>query len=126
MSYSWKPLSPEASTFPHTHTHNILREHREPSAHLCTNKPFKTLYVGLSRSNLGQLKCVRSPGVIGAISAIKIEYIISVYPLLQHHRVGNNILFTQYFVHEIIASSITFAGWNLPKVKYTYNHKYSL
>ena len=21
VSYSWKPLSPEASTFPHTHTH---------------------------------------------------------------------------------------------------------
>ena len=44
VSYSWKPLSPEASTFPHTHTHththNILREHREPSAHSRTNKPF--------------------------------------------------------------------------------------
>ena len=40
MSYSWKPLSPEASTFPHTHTHNVLREHREPSAHSHTNKPF--------------------------------------------------------------------------------------
>ena len=40
VSYSWKPLSPEASTFPHTHTHNVLREHREPSAHLRTNKPF--------------------------------------------------------------------------------------
>ena len=40
MSYSWKPLSPEASTFPHTHTHNVLREHREPSAHSRTNKPF--------------------------------------------------------------------------------------
>ena len=51
---------------------------------------------------LGQLKCVRSPGVIGAISAIIIEYIISVYPLLRHHRVGKNIRFTQYFIHEII------------------------
>ena len=44
VSYSWKPLSPEASTFPHTHTHththNVLREHREPSAHSRTNKPF--------------------------------------------------------------------------------------
>ena len=40
VSYSWKPLSPEASTFPHTHTHNVLREHREPSAHLRTNNPF--------------------------------------------------------------------------------------
>ena len=26
-------LSPEASTFPHTHTHNILRELQEPSTH---------------------------------------------------------------------------------------------
>ena len=44
VSYSWKPLSPEASTFPHTHTHththNVLREHWEPSAHSRTNKPF--------------------------------------------------------------------------------------
>ena len=43
-----------------------------------------------------------SPGVIGAISVIIIEYIISVYPLLRHHRVGKNIRFTQYFIHEII------------------------
>ena len=41
VSYSWKPLSPEASTFPHTHTHNILHEHREPSAHSRTSKPFR-------------------------------------------------------------------------------------
>ena len=45
VSYSWKPLSPEASSFPPpppppTHTHNVLREHREPSAHSRTNKPF--------------------------------------------------------------------------------------
>ena len=40
VSYSWKPLSPEASTFPDTHTHNVLREHRQPSAHSRTNKPF--------------------------------------------------------------------------------------
>ena len=45
VSYSWKPLSPEASTFPHTHTHNILREHREPSAHSRTNKPFRLVRV---------------------------------------------------------------------------------
>ena len=82
--------------------------------------------MGLLRSNLGQLKCVRSPGVIGAIFAIIIEYIISVYSLLQHHRVGKNIRFTQYFIHEIISSLITFAGYNHPKVQYTYNRKYSL
>ena len=43
VSYSWKPLSPEASTFPPppTHTHNVLREHWEPSAHSRTNKPFR-------------------------------------------------------------------------------------
>ena len=42
--------------------------------------------MGLSHSNLGQLKCVRSPGIFGAISAIIIRYIISVYTPLQYHR----------------------------------------
>ena len=46
-----------------------------------------TLYTGLSHSNLGQLKCVRPPGILGAISAIIIGYIISVYTPLQYHRV---------------------------------------
>ena len=41
---------------------------------------------GPSHSNLGQLKCVRSPGIFGAISAIIIEYIISVYTPLRYHR----------------------------------------
>ena len=41
----------------------------------------------LSHSNLGQLKCVRPPGIIGAISAIIIGYITSVYPLLRYHKV---------------------------------------
>ena len=40
VSYSWKPLSPEASTFPHTHTHHILCELQEPSAHSRLNYPF--------------------------------------------------------------------------------------
>ena len=40
VSYSWNPLSPEASTFPHTHTHNILRELQEPSAHSRIKEPF--------------------------------------------------------------------------------------
>ena len=42
--------------------------------------------MGLSHSNLGQLKCVRSPGIFGAISAIIIGYINSVYTPLQYHR----------------------------------------
>ena len=33
-----KFISPHTHT--HTHMHNVLREHREPSAHLRTNKPF--------------------------------------------------------------------------------------
>ena len=43
--------------------------------------------MGLSHSNLGQLKCIRSPGILGAISAIIIEYITSVYTPLRNHRV---------------------------------------
>ena len=31
--FSWKPLSPEASTFPHSHTHNDVRELQEPSTY---------------------------------------------------------------------------------------------
>ena len=38
-------------------------------------------------ADLGQLKCVRSPGIFGAISAIIIGYITSVYPLLRYHKV---------------------------------------
>ena len=83
--------------------------------------------MGLLRSNLGQLKCVRSPGVIGAISAIIIEYIISVYPLLRHHRVGKKISASPSIVYmRSFSSLITFAGYNYPKVRYTYNRKYSL
>ena len=59
VSYSWKPLSPEASTFPPTHTHthtlNVLREHREPSAHSHTNKPFtQNVHSG---QQAGTMKC---------------------------------------------------------------------
>ena len=42
--------------------------------------------MGLSHSNLGQLKCVRPPGILEAISAIIIGYIISVYTPLRYHR----------------------------------------
>ena len=80
--------------------------------------------MGLLRSNLGQLKCVRSPGVIGAISAIIIEYIISVYPLLRHHRVGKNNASPSIVYMRSFSSLITFAGYNHPKVRYTYNRKY--
>ena len=41
---------------------------------------------GLFHSNLGQLKCIRPPGIFGAISAIIIGYIISVYTPLRYHR----------------------------------------
>ena len=41
---------------------------------------------GLSHSSLGQLKCIRPPGIFGAISAIIIGYIISVYTPLRYHR----------------------------------------
>ena len=46
MSYSWKPLSPEASTFPHTHTHTHTHNitsyaNIENLLHICIqNKPF--------------------------------------------------------------------------------------
>ena len=53
--YSWKPLSPEASTFPHTHTHNILCEHQEPSAHSHTNKPFNIM------SEMSKILCIQWP-----------------------------------------------------------------
>ena len=45
VSYSWKPLSPEASTFPHTHTHNIVRELQEPSTHSHLINPLQHLNV---------------------------------------------------------------------------------
>ena len=45
-----------------------------------------TLYMGLSHSNLGQLKCDRPPGIFGAISTIIIEYIMGVYTPLRYHR----------------------------------------
>ena len=53
-------------------------------------------------SNLGQLKCIRLPGIIGAISPIIIEYIISVSTLLRYLESENHILLTRYFIHEIL------------------------
>ena len=52
VSYSWKPLSPEASTFPHTHTHNIVCELQEPSTHSRTNKPFNIQQTEVSHVQL--------------------------------------------------------------------------
>ena len=63
------------------------------------NKPRMSNY---TRSNLGQLKCVRPPGIIGAISAIIIEYIISVSTLLRYLESENHIFLTHYFIHEIL------------------------
>ena len=63
------------------------------------------------RSNLGQLKCVRLPSILGAISAIIIEYINSVYTPLRYFESENHIYFTHYFVHEILRLLIcNFAG----------------
>ena len=50
---------------------------------------FNHTMVGLvinPHSSLGQLKCVRPPGIFGAISTIIIGYIISVYTPLRYHR----------------------------------------
>ena len=72
------------------------------------NKPCISNY---GRSNLGQLKCVRLPSIIGAISAIIIEYINSVYTPLRYLESENHIFFTRYFVHEILRLLIcNFAG----------------
>ena len=62
----------------------------------------KPCLMNYGRSNLGQLKCVRLPGILGAISAIIIEYINSVYTPLRYLESENHILFTRYFVHEIL------------------------
>ena len=62
----------------------------------------KPCLMNYSRSNLGQLKCIRLPGILGAISAIIIEYINSVYTPLRYLESENHILSTRYFVHEIL------------------------
>ena len=72
------------------------------------DKPCMSSYI---HSNLGQLKCIRLPGIIGAISAIIIEYIISVSTPLRYLESENHILLSHYFIHEILQLHIfNFAG----------------
>ena len=79
-----------------------VRLHSYPSGPVMiglVNKPCMSNYC---RSNLCQLKCVRLPGIIGAISAIIIEYIISVFTPLRYLESENHLFLTHYFIHEIL------------------------
>ena len=67
---------------------------------------------GLSHSNLGQLKCVRPPGIFGAISAIIIEYIISVYTPLRYHRMralcsSSGIMYMRSFASILVIFAVS-------------------
>ena len=77
-------------------------------SHLVTNIPFLALtvlkmrlykpFLGLCHSNLGQLKCVKLPGILGAILAMIIEYINSVHtPLLYHRGISPHIIYMRSF-----------------------------
>ena len=65
-------------TFPVSHTMHVFN-------HTMVGLVINPVYGPISH-NLGQLKCIRPPGIIGAISTIIIGYIISVYTPLRYHR----------------------------------------